>query len=260
MMGPHNYLSPEGPMWPAMIFDDMSALSAMDGANMEGVEVPTQTSFDPSLVLCPALESVCVPPIDEILAQTTLECFTDIPIINFTPELGPSTPLGVALVESFMIPDPWLSARSPISTISHTSLATSPLEQISPWTTPGPLQASSPVAPIESHYMFCPPPDVYHNGPELAPGWPPGQVDEIMATSLPLPSSLPFSLYFDGQQQAWMNGEPPTLEPSHMMTLGETSTALTTFHPTPVPLSAKDTMVGGKQSRQRLTKAGRITK
>lgn len=244
-----------------MIFDDTSALSAMDGANMEGVEVPTQTSFDPSLVLCPALESVCVPPIDEILAQTTLECFTD---SYSSHQLYTGTwaidPLGVALVESFMIPDPWLSARSPISTISHPSLATSPLEQISPWTTPGPLQASSPVAPIESHYMFCPPPDVYHNGPEVAPCWPPGQVDEIMATSLPLPSSLPFSLYFDGQQQAWMNGEPPTLEPSHMMTLGETSTALTTFHPTPVPLSAKDTMVGGKQSRQRLTKAGRITK
>lgn len=247
-----NSATPEGFMWPDMPYD-MSASIDMYGADMDGDDLldailPTQSSFDPSTLFFPALDSVNVPPLQEILAQTASGCFTDIPLIDNTQELEPQTPLGAVLIESFMIPGPWLPVRSPLSTISHTSLATSPLEQISPWTTPGPLQASSPVDPIEGHYMFCPPPDMCLNGPELVPRWPPRQVDEITATSLPLPSSLlSFSPYFDGQDQAWMS-------------LTGTSTALTTFYPPPVSLPAKNTMVGGKQSHQRRTKAGRITK
>lgn len=262
MMGPHNYLSPESPIWPEMIFDDISGITTMDGADLEGVEAPTRTSFDPSLFkLLPALEGVRVPLFEDILAQTTSGCFTDIPLIENRQELVPSTHIGAALAEPFIMPGPWLSVGSPISTVSHISLATSPLEQISPWTTPGPLQASSPVAPIEGHYMFCPPPNMYLNGPELAPRWPPGQVDETTATSFQLPSSLSFLPYFDGQDQAWINEQLPTLGPLvGDMSLTGPSTALTTVYPPPVPLPAKSTMVGGKQSRQRLTKAGRPTK
>lgn len=257
MMGPHNYLSHEGPMWPQMIFDDMSATVAMAAADMAAAEdamLPTPTSFDPSLFLCPALESVCAPPFEE-------DIFTGIPLINNTEELEPLTPLGTALVESFMIRGPWLSVDSPTSTGAHASLATSPLEQMSPWTTPGPLQAPSPVAPIEGHYMLCPPPDLYHNGPEMAPRWPPGQADGITTAFLSLSKSLAFWPYFNGQDQPWMNGQLPILGPlATGMSLTGTSTALPTFYTPPVPLPAKNTMVGGKQSRQRLTKAGRKTK
>lgn len=265
MMGPHNYLSPEGPMW-LEIFYGMSASIDLDGVDMDGVDLldailPTQASFDPSPFLFSALESVNVPPFEEILARTTLGCFTEIPLITNAQELGPSNPLGAALVESFMIPDPWLLVDSPTSTGAHASLATSPLEQKSPWTTPGPLQASSPVAPIEGHCMFCPPPELYRNGPELAPRWPPGQVDEITAAFLSPPEPLAFSPYFNDQDQAWMHGILPTLGPLGTdMSLTGTSTALKTFYTPQVPLPTKKKIEGGNQSRQRLTKAGRITK
>lgn len=270
MMGPHNYLSPESPMW-LEIFDDMSASIDLDGVDMDGVDLldailPTQASFDLSPFLFSAPESVNVPPFEEILARTTfarttLGCFTEIPLNTNAQEIGPSNPLGAALVESFMIPGPSLLVDSPTSTGAHTSLATSPLEQKSPWTTPGSLQASSPVAPIEGHYMFCPRPELYRNGPELAPRWPPGQVDEITAAFLSLTEPLAFPPYFNGQDQAWMHGILPPLGPLGTDTsLTGTSTALTTFYTPQVPLPTKNTIVGGKQSRQRLTKAGRITK
>lgn len=260
-----NFATPEGFIWPDMPYDISTTIDihgvGMDGVNLVYATLPTQDSLDPSPFLFPVLESVNIRPFEEILAQTRLGYFTDMLLINNTPELGSSNPLGAALVEPFTIPGPWTSAGSPISTVSYTSLATSPLEQISPWTTPGPLQASSPVAPIEGHYLFCPPPVIYLNGPDLAPCWPPGQVDEITATPLPLPSSLSFSPYSDGLDQAWMNEQLPTLGPlASDMSLTGTSTALTTFSPPPVPFPAKNTIVGGKQSRQRLTKAGRITK
>ncbi|KAK0744055.1 hypothetical protein B0T18DRAFT_195314 [Schizothecium vesticola] len=261
-MGSHNYLAPEGFMWPEMLYDDMSAAIDMDGVDTDGAELPdvilpTQTSFDPSPFLCPALESASILPFEEILAQTALGCFPDVPLVDILQGLGPSTPLGAALVESFMIPGQWLSMYSPTSTSSHTSLATSPLEQISPWTTPGPLQASSPVAPMEGHHMFCPPPDLYYPGPDLAHRWPPGQVGEITTMPLLLPNPTSFSQYCNGQDQPWMNGLLPALEPSDMI-LQETSTA--TFYPPPIPLPAKNTILGGKKGRQRLTKAGRISK
>jgi hypothetical protein len=238
-------------MWPEMLYDDMSATIDMDGAELLGVTLPAQTSFDPSPFLWPALESVSIPPFEEILAQTALGCFSDVPLIDITQGLGTSTPLGAALIESSMVPGQWLSVYSPTSTSSHTSLATSPLEQISPWTTPSPLQASPHVAPIEGHHMFCPPPDLYYTGPELASGWPPGQVDET--------TTMPFLLpqYCNGQDQPWMNGLLPALEPSDMM-LQETRTAA--FCPSPVSLQARNTMLRGKQSRRMLTKAGRVSK
>jgi len=265
-MGSHNCLAPESHMWGEMLHDGMSAAIDMDDVDMDGAELPdgilpTQTSFDLSQFLCPALESASILPFEEILAQTSLRCFPDVPLIDIPQGHGSSTPLGAALIESFMIPGQWLSMYSPTSASSHTSLATSPLEQISPWTTPGPLQASSPVAPIEGHHMFCPPPDLYsdlyYTGPELASGWPPGQVDEITTMPLLLPNPTSFSQYCNGQDQSWMNELLPAFEPSDMI-LQKTSTA--TFCPPLVPLPAKKTILGGKKSCQRPTKAGRKSK